>query len=503
MSPRVLIVGSGPTGATYARLLLEQIPDAAVLMVEAGPVVTRPIGMNVKNVPDPEEQTAARLASQGRSTESGVSGIPGGVVVEGTITARQGTHLIGRAADGSPGMPAAAGATCVGGQGVHWTCATPAPIGPERVPFIADAEWEQHLATAEGLLHVYRPSFDGAPQAQAILERIRDEFAPDGITVRPLPVAADPRAGGSLRWSGTDVVLGPLAEGAHADRFTLAAETLCVRVIREGDRVVGAVLRDQRTGAEEEVRADVVVLAADALRTPQLLWASGIRPEALGRYLTEHPLLFGVVAVRSDVLPARDEADGPVDPIRAIVAIPFEEERHPYSAQMMFSPVSPVPLPEGSRFRDNPAGYVGMGWGIRKRPRPEDRLTFHDDEPDENGLPGIRIAYELTDVEEADFERARKHQARAAAALGEFVDGMPKVMPAGSSLHYMGTVRMGAADDGTSVCDSYSRVWGVPGLVLAGNGLIPTANSMNPTLTSVALAVRGATALAGDLDGRG
>ena len=92
-------------------------------------------------------------------------------------------------------MPAAAGATCVGGQGVHWTCATPAPTGPERIPFIDDAEWEEHLAAAEGLLHVHRPSFDGAPQAAAILERIRDEFAPDGITVRPLPVAADPRAG--------------------------------------------------------------------------------------------------------------------------------------------------------------------------------------------------------------------------------------------------------------------------------------------------------------------
>jgi choline dehydrogenase-like flavoprotein len=73
---------------------------------------------------------------------------------------------------------------------------------------------------------------------------------------------------------------------------------------------------------------------------------------------------------------------------------------------------------------------------------------------------------------------------------------MPKVMPAGSSIHYMGTVRMGETDDGTSVCDPFSRVWGVPGLVLAGNGLIPTANSMNPTLTSVALAVRGASHLA-------
>ncbi len=49
---------------------------------------------------------------------------------------------------------------------------------------------------------------------------------------------------------------------------------------------------------------------------------------------------------------------------------------------------APAPLPPGSPHRDNPAGYVGMGWGIRKWPRPEDRLTFEDDEPDENGLPG-------------------------------------------------------------------------------------------------------------------
>jgi choline dehydrogenase-like flavoprotein len=142
-----------------------------------------------------------------------------------------------------------------------------------------------------------------------------------------------------------------------------------------------------------------------------------------------------------------------------------------------------------------------MGWGIRKWPRPEDRVAFVDDEPDENGLPGIRIAYALTEREEAELDRARVHQARAAAALGEFVAGTPKVMPAGSSLHYMGTVRIGPVDDGTSVCDPQSRVWGVPGLVLAGNGLIPTANSCNPTLTSVALAVRGAAALADELAG--
>ena len=496
MNTSVLVIGSGPTGATYARRLLEQLPDVSVLMVEAGPVVSTPPGMNVKNITDPAEQAAARLASQGRAGDSGVSGIPGGVVVEGTITARQGTHLIGRAADGSPGMPAAAAATCVGGQGAHWTCATPRPVGSERIGFLAEAEWEEHVTAAEALLHVTRTAFGDSPQATAILDRVAAELAPDGITARPLPVAADPRADGSLRWSGTDVVLAPVADDP---RFTLRSETLAVRLVRDGDRVVGAVLRDLRTGAEEEVRADAVVVAADAIRTPQLLWASGIRPAALGRYLTEHPLLFGVVALREGTVPPREDAVTPVDPIRAVISVPFDEERHPFHAQLMYSPICPVPLPEDSPHRDNPAGYAGMGWGIRKWPRAEDRLTFEDDHPDENGLPGIRIAYELTDREEAEFARARAFQARVAAALGEFVEGMPKVMPPGSSLHYMGTVRMGPADDGTSVCDPESRVWGVPGLVLAGNGLIPTANSCNPTLTSVALALRGAAALAADL----
>ena len=46
---------------------------------------------------------------------------------------------------------------------------------------------------------------------------------------------------------------------------------------------------------ESELRADSVVVCADALRTPQLLFASGIRPDALGRYLNEHAFVTGRV----------------------------------------------------------------------------------------------------------------------------------------------------------------------------------------------------------------
>jgi choline dehydrogenase-like flavoprotein len=499
---RVIIVGSGPCGATYARRLLDQAPGVDILMVEAGPALTQPLGMNVRNIADPAAQAAAKLASQGpESDNAGIAGIPTGTAVEGTVTARQGTHLIGSAAPSSRGMPAAAAATCVGGQGAHWTCATPRPVGSERIDFLDD-ELDALLDEAEGLLHTTHEAFSGAPQAITLLDVITQEFAEDGLLVQPLPVAGDPQPDGSMRWSGTDVVLGDLAvPGTHADRFELRTGTLAVKLLVEDGEVVGATLRDLATGQESQERADEVVVAADALRTPQLLWASGIRPEALGRYLTEHPLIFGVVAVKDGLLPPLEPGSAPVDPVRVVVGVRFDEQRHPFHAQMLYSPVSPIPLSPDNPLAGNPGGYVGMGWGVRKWPRPEDRLTFEDAAPDANGLPGIRIAYEVTEREEAQLELARAFQARAAAALGSFIEGMPVVMPAGSSLHYMGTVRMGPAADGTSVCDSYSRVWGVPGLVLAGNGLIPTANSCNPTLTSVALAVRGADALVARLTG--
>ena len=101
----------------------------------------------------------------------------------------------------------------------------------------------------------------------------------------------------------------------------------------------------------------------------------------------------------------------------------------------------------------------------------------------------------ISAADEERFGRVRELQSRAGVALGAFdpETGL-RQLGAGASLHYTGTVRMGPADDGTSVCDVDGAVWGWDGLYVAGNGVIPTAITCNSTLAGMVTAVRTARA---------
>ncbi|MCZ4302502.1 GMC oxidoreductase [Microbacterium oxydans] len=520
-SPLIAVVGSGPIGSAYARTILEQSPTARVIMLEAGPQVTTPAGSSVRNIVDPDEKARAREMSQGPQAGAFREslGIPAGAVVEGMFTARQGTHLLDFGGDGSAHaatFPAAAAATNVGGQGAHWTCAIPRPAFSEKLPFIDDVEWEDLITTAEGLLHQQSAAFSASPIGAAIRSLLEGEFGaelPDGYGVSTLPVAGDPQSDGSMRWAGADTVLGPLlTEGSDlASRFELRDLTLVRRIEHEDGVVSGVTIQDLRTGEQSVLFADAVVIAADAFRSPQLLWASGIRPAPLGRYLTEHHVVITTIALdapRMADLVTEEELEGelarramnPADPVAAVNRIPFSEPDHPFSLQVMYAENPPFQLDPAHPAAGNRWGYVNMGYGVRKHPRIEDGVSFSDDELDYRGLPNMTIEYALTEVEEAEIAEATERLRRAGRALGAFV-AEPRLLPNGSSLHYMGTVRCGT-DPAVSVADPYSRVWGFENLVVGGNGLIPTANTMNPTLMSVAIAVRGARALAAHVGSR-
>jgi choline dehydrogenase-like flavoprotein len=130
-----------------------------------------------------------------------------------------------------------------------------------------------------------------------------------------------------------------------------------------------------------------------------------------------------------------------------------------------------------------------LSWLGRISPRFENGISFSDEHSDWCGMPAPTIVYTLDEVARAESQTAGRHVDAAASALGTYVArGEPRMVPAGWSFHYMGTTRMGERNDGTSVCDARSRVWGFENLFVGGNGVIPTATACNPTLMSVGLA---------------
>ncbi|MGR0220004.1 GMC oxidoreductase [Agromyces sp. ZXT2-6] len=499
----VAIVGSGPTGAAYARILSEEAAGVTIAMFEVGPTVSDPPGAHVRNIEDPAARAAAQRASEGPGAGADTVSHPG-AVKSGERRARPGTFLLddGYAFPGEDGLPVAAMSSNVGGMSAHWTGACPRPGGGERIAFLPDLD--ELLDEADRLLGVTTDAFDQAPFTGLVRERLAsavDDAREPAARVQRMPLAVHRRPDGRLVWSGSDVVLGEVTRANP--RFALHDESLVTRVLVEDGRAAGVRVRDLRTGGEHDVRARAVVVAADALRTPQLLWASGIRPPALGRYLNDQTQVVFASRIR-DAQPGEGAeesapAEGGLSEQSGVSWVPYTDDQ-PFHGQIMQLDASPIPLAEDDPVV--PGSIVGLGLFCAKDLQREDRVEFSDDETDAYGLPAMRIHYRLTERDHEVLDQAREEIVRLGAAVGEPLDPRPFTMPLGASLHYQGTTRMGEQDDGESVCSPDSELWVAPGVFVAGNNVIPTATACNPTLTSVALAIRGARAISRQLSAK-
>jgi choline dehydrogenase-like flavoprotein len=171
--------------------------------------------------------------------------------------------------------------------------------------------------------------------------------------------------------------------------------------------------------------------------------------------------------------------------------IPYEGDGFPFHGMLI--QIDPDTVSRSLRDRRERTPLISVHFFVPQELRFENRLEFSETETDWIGMPAMTIHHTLSERDRAVLEHAKAEALRLSHVLGRPADGeAPWILPSGSSLHYQGTVRMGTADDGTSVCDPSGRVWGTENLYVAGNGLIPTKTASNPTLTSVALSVIGA-----------
>ena len=480
----VLVIGSGLLGAAVARMVRDTNPDATVTMVAGGPRMGAVPGQHLHDSPDDalRRRFAAGAAVNQQNLYVGAERRTSSAASRADLTA--GLHGIEAVGNGPGELPGAAVAWNEGGMGVHWAAGTPPPFGDEIPAVVDDARWPADLRRAEEILGVRTDAFPADDRSAAILAVLAVELGGTGAAApQPMPMAIVRRADGMLVRTGPNRIWPPLADRSDP-RFTLIDATVCTALEHRDGRVTGARLSSLVDGTETSVRARRVVVAADALRTPQLLHASGIRPPALGRFLNEHAFLTGAVVVTPAMLGVPERAaDEPAgEPFRHALWAPYRGAERPFHGGILCRPTDQGP--PGSLL-------VTLSWYVPTEVTAANRMVFADDDTDVTGLPRFAVRFARTDTDARHIEAAQASLHRVALALTGGRSASPAVLlDPGSSLHYTGTVRMSAADDGTGVCDFEGRVWGFDNLFVAGNGVIPSAMTANSTLTAVALAVR-------------
>ncbi|WP_274559679.1 pyranose oxidase [Streptomyces spiramyceticus] len=539
----VLIVGSGPVGCTFARKLVEE--GRNVLMIDAGAQLSGRYGEHLKNS-FLYQKNVDLFASviRGHLHPLSVATSDKPVVTldpssfqydmddyKGFVLNNQNPEQKEK-----DNLGAEAATYAVGGMATHWTCAVPEFVldlerthNGEQYP-IDEAEMAKLYDAAGTLLHRTTTVFSSSAR-HLLVKKVLHDKGFSSVTELPLAVSARPDAKKSdcVSWSAADTVLGTLADPAQEQplpgqgTFTLLAEHQCTRLEITGDEdaeqtVTGVHVRNLRDLREKVViKAAAYVVACGPVLTPQLLFASGVKSKSMGRYLTEQPMAFCQTVLKQeyldtvlDKLPENSEARARVEAymkeqeqkkkekVPGADPVPFPKgelepnlwigatKEHPWHCQIHRDAFSYGAVPPNIDSRL----IVDLRWFGMSRPRLENRVEFSTSIKDTFGMPQPTFHFQLSKEERADAGRMMAHMMQVASALGGFMPGSePQFLTPGLPLHIGGTTRMGK-DRKTSVVDPDSRVWGVKNLFLGGNSLHPYGNAGNPTLTSMAMALK-------------
>lgn len=154
------------------------------------------------------------------------------------------------------------------------------------------------------------------------------------------------------------------------------------------------------------------------------------------------------------------------------------------------------------------ANLFSLDFHGEQAPNPESKITL-DDERDALGIPRLKIDWRYTrqDVETIGtsvklLADDLRHSGVGAMNFDPDMVEAEMIRYGAYGGHHMGTARMGD-DPRTSVVDRHCRVHGIANLFISSAATFPTSSQANPTLTIVALALRLAKHLHGELQTAG
>jgi choline dehydrogenase-like flavoprotein len=293
--------------------------------------------------------------------------------------------------------------------------------------------------------------------------------------------------------------------------FELRTECMAVELQHDGRRVSGVTYVDA-AGTQHVQRARVVCVGGNVVETTRLLLNSKSErhPDGLanssgmvGRNYMRHVLAGAVGVMPGDVHLHRgthqagavlDERPGNLNKgfVGGVLylTVPFTPD---IMAKLM------MPGAWGRRLTsviEDYSQFAAMLIHGEDMAQLSNRITLHPTRTDQYGLPVPVVQYREHPnsrkiIEYALGQARRMYESLGASAVYDLVDVFP-------ATHNMGTARMGS-DPKTSVCNSWGQTHDVENLFVSDGSLFPSVGCENPTLTIVALALRQADYLAGQI----
>lgn len=502
----VIIVGAGTAGSILAARLSED-PRRSVLLIEAGPDYP-----SLESLPDKLKYgytTAADITPSdhdwkfvGRATaQAGPMGVPRGKVTGGSSAINGEIFLRGIPEDFEAW--ASLGNT-------EWSF-------PKLLPFFCrlerDLDFRGDFHGAEGPIPVRRfKREEWLPPQVAFVEACRaagfpespDLNAPDASGVGPLPL----NTLDGIRWSTS---VGYLNPSRHRPNLTLMPDCLVHRVVFDGNRATGVVLRSG--GETSTVVGEEILLSAGAIGSPHLLMLSGVGPAdqvnstgiplkvdlpGVGRNLRDHPHVYALW---------HPQPGYPMDPEppRYQVALRYTAAASHLRNDMQLLMVSFATgrVDRGGDGR-TPAGIVIQPVLNLSLGKGELRLQSSDPT-----LPPALDFDFLTDP----FDRRRLREALHLCVrlaehpafteiLGARIAPTDEVLASDGALdewmmrevsttnHISGTCKMGPASDPAAVVDQYGRVHGLEGIRVADASIMPDCVRANTNATTMMIGER-------------
>ncbi len=371
----------------------------------------------------------------------------------------------------------------LGGRTILWGAVSP------RIPDFEIASWpvpiremELYYNIAEEVMSVTNTYTKDSSITQILLKRLRENgyYNADDI---PIAADLDQTRYGRLHSNVFFSSILLMARALSWRPFDLAVNAYAAEVVTDGGKAVGVrvMTPDKKSYL---IKAKTVVLSASALQTPRILLNSKIPGKAIGRYLSNHSYLIATASLSTK---------GFTEPLGALGIVVPELADRPYRLQLQgpeqYFDYHYDKKPVKDEWRISFYGASG-----RVESRYENRVYVDPSRLDAYGVPELQVSFSYSSKDEENLLRMYEAIQLASSAMQlqlATIDGSLAIclMPPGADNHEFGTCRMGD-DPLTSATNRYGQIHGVAGLYIADNSVLPSTGASNPTLSTVALAIR-------------